>query len=200
METGKLLCCRFAVIYGSPWNRTLQTFLALSSATALCCLGWAVCAKQRRRMQRAEGVREMGDPGFAGLQFSWWSWHLYIGTSVLEGVLQRLLTQPAWHLTPSSLTSVAGEQREWIIKMCPDFRPCPSVKYHTLTLCFSALLWEGSANPQPVSRPRNASTSLLCEHSSDGVDKKTPKHIHMTFLNFYIILRIFFISRIFAAQ
>lgn len=71
VETGKLLCFRFAVIYGSLWNGTLQTILALSSAIAFCCLGWAVCVKQRRRMQRGVGVRETGDLlDFARLQFS----------------------------------------------------------------------------------------------------------------------------------
>lgn len=97
---------------------------------------------------------------------------------------------------------ICGWRAEGIIKMCPGFGPCPSVKYHSSDLVlFGWQLCFGKAVPilQPVSRPRNSLTLLLYEHRNDGVDNKK-MHIHMTFLNCYVILRIFFISRISAAH
>lgn len=49
-ESGEgLPCFGYAVVYGLLWNGTSWTFLALNSASALCCLEWAVCTRESKR-------------------------------------------------------------------------------------------------------------------------------------------------------
>lgn len=122
-------------------------------------------------------------------------------TDICAGGCVTEAPHPACLTFNSFQPHLCGWRANRISKMCPGFRPCPSVKYHSSGLVlFRWQLSFGKAVPTPhtISRPRNALNLLLYEHRNDSVDKKK-MHILITSLNCYIILGLFFISRISAA-